>query len=66
MGIMKEVYTDAEEIMENIDNRLKDKSAAYGVILTGTLVKKLQQKQSEIPTKWLESVNGDQEEVKYV
>lgn len=54
MGRMKEIYTEVEEIMEDIDNRLKDKGAAYGIILTGYLVKKFQQKQSEITTKWLE------------
>lgn len=54
MGRMKDIVIDVDEIMKDIDNRLKDKSAAYGVILTGALVKNLQQKQSEITTKWLE------------
>lgn len=54
MGKMKEIYTDVEEIMEDIDNRLKDKGAAYGIILTGALAKKFQQKQNELATKWLE------------
>jgi hypothetical protein len=66
MGRMKDIAIEVDDIMEDIDNRLKDKSAAYGVTLTGELIRKLQQKRAEITTKWQAEITTKwlEEEVK--
>ena len=52
MGRMKEIYTGVMEIIEDIDNRLKDKSEAYKIVLINSLIQKLVEKRSLLIDGW--------------